>query len=57
VKRSGGGYSHAYAQAPLTVANGRDLLDYPAKEVVRLVAFAVLARQLSKTIRKGDTFS
>lgn len=46
---------HAYVQIPLLVANGRDLLGYPAQEIVRLVGFADLARQLSKTIRKGDT--
>jgi len=42
-------------QIPLFVANGRDALGYPAQEVVRLVAFADLARQLSKIVRKGDT--
>ena len=45
---------HAYVQIPLLVPNGRDLLGYPAQEVVRLVAFEDLARSLSKTLRKGD---
>ena len=45
---------HAYVQIPLTVANGRDQCGYPNQETVRLVAFADLAGQLSKTIRKGD---
>ena len=45
---------HAYVQIPLLVPNGRDLLGYPAQEVVRLVAFEDLARSLSKTLHKGD---
>jgi len=45
---------HSYVQIPLLVANGRDLLGYPAQETVRLVAFAELAGRISKTIRKGD---
>ncbi len=45
---------HAYVQIPLLVSNGRDLLGYPAQEIVRLVAFADLAGRLSKTIRPGD---
>lgn len=43
-----------YIQVGLLVANGRDLLGYPATKVVRLLAFEDVAIALAKKIHKGD---